>query len=273
MLVEQVQLLRKHRSEMRLVLQLQRELRLLVQERIASEDEFDAAQLDLRKHKRHSQSFSACCSRSDESKEAIQAMECRCEQRVEKAGRQLQALAERVEQERHRLQIAEAELPLKLLPVGGSDCPAGQGSLWPEGSMACRLAEMEQKYHQVAMRMTMLQVERDELARKVAKGRGRSAAEMLGETDLMCPITHERMREPVLAADAHTYERSAIETWMQSHNTSPMTGAPLVHRFLTQNFAMRRVIESYEACTAQSDCGSSDDSSSESLESGSSQHY
>jgi hypothetical protein len=30
-------------------------------------------------------------------------------------------------------------------------------------------------------------------------------------SELMCPITQEPMRDPVVAADGHTYERSAIE--------------------------------------------------------------
>merc|ERR1719361_2326026 len=55
------------------------------------------------------------------------------------------------------------------------------------------------------------------------------------------------MSEPVLAADGHTYERQAIEKWLQLHNTSPMTGAPLAHRYLTENFALRHVIASYDA--------------------------
>merc|ERR1712003_15117 len=63
----------------------------------------------------------------------------------------------------------------------------------------------------------------------------------------MCPIMHERMNEPVLAADGHTYERQAIEKWLQMHNTSPMTGAPLAHRYLTENFALRHIIASYDA--------------------------
>ncbi|CAE7946348.1 PUB12 [Symbiodinium sp. KB8] len=31
------------------------------------------------------------------------------------------------------------------------------------------------------------------------------------------------------------------------HNTSPMTGAVLAHRYLTENFALRHLIETYEA--------------------------
>ena len=39
----------------------------------------------------------------------------------------------------------------------------------------------------------------------------------------VCPITHMCMREPVVAADGHTYERAAIERWLRTSTTSPMT--------------------------------------------------
>jgi len=33
-------------------------------------------------------------------------------------------------------------------------------------------------------------------------------------------ITRECMRDPVIALDGQTYERSAIERWITGHNTS-----------------------------------------------------
>ena len=45
--------------------------------------------------------------------------------------------------------------------------------------------------------------------------------------DLVCPISHELMVDPVLAADGHAYERSAIEQWLTRSHTSPLTGEPL----------------------------------------------
>lgn len=35
------------------------------------------------------------------------------------------------------------------------------------------------------------------------------------------------MVDPVFAADGHTYEREAIEAWLQAHSTSPMTNLSL----------------------------------------------
>ncbi|KAI5079636.1 hypothetical protein GOP47_0005115 [Adiantum capillus-veneris] len=40
-------------------------------------------------------------------------------------------------------------------------------------------------------------------------------------------ITHSLMQDPVITADGHSYERSAIEDWLKSHDTSPKTGEVL----------------------------------------------
>ena len=45
---------------------------------------------------------------------------------------------------------------------------------------------------------------------------------------MSCPITLRLMRDPVLLADGHTYERAAAEEWLfQGHEESPSTGEPL----------------------------------------------
>ncbi|CAM6044565.1 unnamed protein product [Sphagnum compactum] len=40
-------------------------------------------------------------------------------------------------------------------------------------------------------------------------------------------ITQEVMQDPVITADGHSYERSAILRWLQTHDTSPITGEVL----------------------------------------------
>ena len=63
--------------------------------------------------------------------------------------------------------------------------------------------------------------------------------------EFLCPITHEVMRDPVVLSDGHTYERTAIETWLKKlgRTTSPMTGAPLESTALTPNFTLRSMIK------------------------------
>ena len=50
----------------------------------------------------------------------------------------------------------------------------------------------------------------------------------------------ERCRDPVIAADGHTYERAAMQSWLQrcqrtGQLTSPVTGVSLPHAGLLPN--------------------------------------
>ena len=46
--------------------------------------------------------------------------------------------------------------------------------------------------------------------------------------DYICPITRDIMFNPVMAADGHTYEHSAILEWLKDGNeVSPKTGKKL----------------------------------------------
>ena len=42
--------------------------------------------------------------------------------------------------------------------------------------------------------------------------------------------------------DGHTYERSAIEQWLETHNTSPKTGLELVSKQLIRCHYLRSLI-------------------------------
>ena len=49
------------------------------------------------------------------------------------------------------------------------------------------------------------------------------------------------MRDPVTTCDGHAFERVAIERWLESHRTSPMTGALLETRALAPAIALRQL--------------------------------
>jgi len=73
-----------------------------------------------------------------------------------------------------------------------------------------------------------------------------AAAEMrrrYAKQDLRCPITLEVMRDPVMAADGHSYEREAILRWLRGHRTSPLTGRVLSSQELTPNHRLRTLIQ------------------------------
>lgn len=50
------------------------------------------------------------------------------------------------------------------------------------------------------------------------------------------------MRDPVLAADGHSYEREAIELWLQENDHSAVTGSRLKHKRLIPNVLIRKCI-------------------------------
>ena len=53
------------------------------------------------------------------------------------------------------------------------------------------------------------------------------------------------MRDPVFAADGHTYERRAITTWFETKQTSPLSNAVLEHRRLVPNRALKQLIDKW----------------------------
>ncbi len=58
-----------------------------------------------------------------------------------------------------------------------------------------------------------------------------------------CPITHDIMTDPVVAADGFTYDRHAIEEWFDGgHRTSPMTNESLENTRLVPNRTLRAEI-------------------------------
>jgi hypothetical protein len=65
-----------------------------------------------------------------------------------------------------------------------------------------------------------------------------------------CPITGDIMRDPVTTADGQTYERAAIQTWLERSDTSPAAGARLPSKTLTPNIALRQAIEEWEQAYA-----------------------
>jgi hypothetical protein len=61
--------------------------------------------------------------------------------------------------------------------------------------------------------------------------------------EFFCPITLELMSEPTLASDGHSYEREALEEWLQQADSSPMTGLPLSNLMITPNLSLKQIIQ------------------------------
>ncbi|XP_010253127.1 PREDICTED: U-box domain-containing protein 16 [Nelumbo nucifera] len=61
--------------------------------------------------------------------------------------------------------------------------------------------------------------------------------------DFRCPISLELMRDPVVVATGHTYDRASIGLWIDSgHKTCPKTGQTLSHTNMIPNLALKNLI-------------------------------
>jgi len=56
----------------------------------------------------------------------------------------------------------------------------------------------------------------------------------------ICPITHGLMVDPVTAEDGHTYERSAIENWLQRKTSSPLDPSKTIQ---AQDLIVARIVQ------------------------------
>ncbi len=53
------------------------------------------------------------------------------------------------------------------------------------------------------------------------------------------------MVDPVIAVDGRSYERVAMEDWLQHHDTSPVTVSKLLHKRLVPNVSARAAIANH----------------------------
>ncbi len=61
-------------------------------------------------------------------------------------------------------------------------------------------------------------------------------------TEFLCPITYQLMVDPVIAMDGNTYERSAIEKWFKTNNTSPIHGSEIIEKKIIPNLNLKKLI-------------------------------
>lgn len=78
---------------------------------------------------------------------------------------------------------------------------------------------------------------------------GRSRLEKLEykiPAEMLCPISSDIMRDPVICTDGHTYERATIAEWVRRRATSPLTNEALAEPvMLIPNHALRSLITSF----------------------------
>jgi len=63
--------------------------------------------------------------------------------------------------------------------------------------------------------------------------------------EYICPITQDIMKDPVIAQDGHTYERTNITNWLDKHGTSPITRENISKDIIISNRVLKGQIEQY----------------------------
>ncbi|XP_017442750.1 U-box domain-containing protein 35 isoform X2 [Vigna angularis] len=58
----------------------------------------------------------------------------------------------------------------------------------------------------------------------------------------ICPILQDVMDDPCVAADGYTYDRKAIDKWLEENDNSPMTNIALPHKHLIPNYTLLSAI-------------------------------
>jgi len=86
------------------------------------------------------------------------------------------------------------------------------------------------------------QLSLEEKKKREEKKRELESLEIPVPNEFICPLTQEPFRDPVITSDGHTYEKSSITKWLETHNTSPLTGAPLENKTLIPNHALRNAV-------------------------------
>jgi len=68
------------------------------------------------------------------------------------------------------------------------------------------------------------------------------------ESNLECPLTHELFIDPVLLGDTgHTFERTAIEEWLQKKHTDPLSNDELENIALVPNYTVKGLCDDVRA--------------------------
>lgn len=64
--------------------------------------------------------------------------------------------------------------------------------------------------------------------------------------EFRCPISLDLMKDPVIVASGHTYDRNSIAQWINAgHHTCPKSGQRLIHMALIPNYALKSLVHQW----------------------------
>ncbi|OMO75951.1 Armadillo [Corchorus olitorius] len=84
--------------------------------------------------------------------------------------------------------------------------------------------------------------------------------------EFRCPISLDMMKDPVIVASGHTYDRNSIAQWINTgHHTCPKSGQRLIHMALIPNYALKSLMHQWcqENNISLTECCSSSSNASE----------
>ncbi|KAI3458344.1 hypothetical protein Pfo_015007 [Paulownia fortunei] len=88
----------------------------------------------------------------------------------------------------------------------------------------------------------------DKLRMVADKARDLATSALTGPLNhFICPILKDVMNDPCVAADGYTYDRKAIEEWLEGNNTSPVTNLPLLNKSLIPNYTLLSAIMDWKS--------------------------
>jgi hypothetical protein len=65
-------------------------------------------------------------------------------------------------------------------------------------------------------------------------------------SEFLCPLTKKVMTDPVILTDGNSYERPAIQQWLQTNDRSPCTNEMLADKtIMIPNHALKKAIEDH----------------------------
>ena len=76
--------------------------------------------------------------------------------------------------------------------------------------------------------------------------RNESQAVDTSAESFICPLTKKVFESPVMAADGYTYEKVAIEKWLEKEKKSPKTNMPIDANDLRPNHAIKSMIDLFK---------------------------
>ncbi|XWS07613.1 hypothetical protein CRYUN_Cryun41cG0004100 [Craigia yunnanensis] len=64
--------------------------------------------------------------------------------------------------------------------------------------------------------------------------------------EFRCPISLDLMKDPVIVASGHTYDRNSIAQWINTgHRTCPKSGQRLIHMALIPNYSLKSLVHQW----------------------------